>query len=54
MDRLSAATVDQQVSLLVRNVAQDDPDYAESMMEDWISNPLLRTQAEQLIEDARR
>jgi hypothetical protein len=49
----SESVRNQQVGRLVAEVAMRDPERAEAYLEDWITDPVLRAQGEQAIEDAR-
>ena len=50
----SESVRNQQVGRLVAEVAMRDPERAQAYLEDWVTDPALRAQGEQVIEDARK
>jgi hypothetical protein len=41
---------DQRVSAAARAIAAEDPEYAQELLDEWVSDPVLRDQARQAIE----
>ena len=44
---------DERNPIELENVTVDDPDRARELLDQWIENPVLREQGEQMIERAR-